>query len=71
MPLNFVLYRAVFNPESEIKMEKALRDFGAEMQRKNRSHTQSGLVRFFNSFMPKSLQHLVHFNFGFRVKRMG
>jgi len=28
-------------------MAKMLQDVGAEMNRKNRSHTQSGLVRFF------------------------
>jgi len=37
----------LFNPKSEIKMAKMLQDVGAEMNRKNRSHTQSGLVRFF------------------------
>ena len=34
------------NPKSEIKMGKMSQDVGAEMNRKNRSHTQSGLVRF-------------------------
>src|SRR5579872_4577063 len=36
-----------FNPKSEIQIAKMLQDVGAEMNRKNRSHTQSGLVRFF------------------------
>jgi hypothetical protein len=36
-----------FNPNSEIKMGKMLQDVGAEMNRKKRRHTQSGLARFF------------------------
>jgi hypothetical protein len=35
------------HPKSEIKMAEMLQDVGAEMNRKNRSHTQRGLVRFF------------------------
>jgi hypothetical protein len=35
------------NPKSEIKTANLPQDFGEEMNRKNRSHTQSGLVRFF------------------------
>jgi thymidylate synthase len=34
-------------PKSEIKMAKMVQDVGAEMNRKKRSHAQSGLVRFF------------------------
>jgi hypothetical protein len=36
-----------FNLKSEIEMARMSQDVGAEMNRKNRSHTQSGLVRFF------------------------
>ena len=37
------------NPKSEIKMAKLRQDAGAETVWKNRSHTHSGLVRFFQT----------------------
>jgi hypothetical protein len=37
----------VFNLKSEIEMGKLRQDVGAETPWKNRSHTRSGLVRFF------------------------
>ena len=37
------------NPRSEIKMAGMRQDVGAETFWKNRSHTRSGLVRFFQT----------------------
>ncbi len=39
----------MFNPKSEIKLAGMRQDVGAETLWKNRSHTRSGLVRFFQT----------------------
>jgi hypothetical protein len=43
----WVWMAGVFNLKSEIEMGKLRQDVGAETPWKNRSHTRSGLVRFF------------------------
>jgi len=53
------------NPKSEIQMAKMLQDVGAEMNRKNRSLTQSGLVRFFQFIYAQQIA--VDWPFEFRI----
>jgi len=43
------------NPKSEIKMAGMRQEVGAETVWKNRSHTRSGLVRFFQTVYARQI----------------
>jgi hypothetical protein len=45
----------VLNPKSEIKMAGMRQDIGAETVWKNRSHTRSGLVKFFQTVYARQI----------------
>ena len=61
-------FLARFKPEfRNSNRQSDARSWSRNESKKSR-YTQSGLSRFFNSFMPKRLCQTAGFNFGFRVK---
>jgi len=47
--------KGFLNPNSEIKMAGTRQDVGAETLWKNRRHTRSGLVRFFQTIYAQEI----------------